>query len=259
MKKIIFLVFIIISFIIYLPITAYAGIICNDGWESSCVVEAPGCCSHHGGTAGGNDYNNYSSNYNDDSFINNLENGEYAGILTILILGIPIILGIVFNNKEKKTALQEKTKKEEEQEEIKEYYKKYLKKLWDKYLIEKSKSSETIYFDKNDRTKTKIKKLEEHKTHYFNKLEDAVKQYKLKISYIKNNSDENLNSIGKAFKQEAINSYQSILDNIYHLCVINDILAELDKSNNYLSYIKYRNTLLKDYSVFDELLSIYRK
>ena len=39
---------------ILIPITVNAGIICSDGWESSCSIPGPGCCSHHGGVGGNN-------------------------------------------------------------------------------------------------------------------------------------------------------------------------------------------------------------
>ena len=39
----------IILLILFIPLTVNAGIICSDGWESSCIVPGPGCCSHLGG------------------------------------------------------------------------------------------------------------------------------------------------------------------------------------------------------------------
>lgn len=76
MKKNKLKLLIIISILI-LPLSVNAGVICNDGWESSCIVSGPGCCSKHGGVAGGGSYtgNSYggSSNsnyhsYGDESF-----------------------------------------------------------------------------------------------------------------------------------------------------------------------------------------------
>ena len=66
MKRIIFLLMITLLF----PINVWAGIICNDGWESSCLSSGPGCCSHHGGVAGGNSYSNSYRNSYSRSYYN---------------------------------------------------------------------------------------------------------------------------------------------------------------------------------------------
>ena len=85
------------------PVTANAGIICNDGWESSCVVSGPGCCSHHGGVAGNttssSNYNNYSNNEN--SIPNNSEDTDYSGICAIITIIVLVLAGIFSENKYK--------------------------------------------------------------------------------------------------------------------------------------------------------------
>ena len=83
------------------PITANAGIICNDGWESSCVVSGPGCCSHHGGVAGNttssSNYDNYS--YSEKITSNSSENSDYSGIAIMIIIIILIFIGAFSDNK----------------------------------------------------------------------------------------------------------------------------------------------------------------
>lgn len=101
--------FLIIILLLIFPLPVNAGIICNDGWESSCEVSGPGCCSHHGGVDKGTNYeganyNSYSSN--NDSFFDRLENGEYAGELTLLILGSPIILSMIFEERDRRRQLE---------------------------------------------------------------------------------------------------------------------------------------------------------
>lgn len=96
-------IILLILFFLIIPTNVSAGIICNDGWESSCLVSGPGCCSHHGGVS---NYSNTSSNnykYSDESsgFIDDLEDEQSAGILIIVILGILILVGI-FNKDESK-------------------------------------------------------------------------------------------------------------------------------------------------------------
>ncbi len=94
MKKIIF--GLIMVFLI--PLNINAGIICNDGWESSCVVSGPGCCSHHGGVY--KSYNTYSSYNTGYSFYNNNVNSDnddnidLSGVVTLGVIGGIILLGI---------------------------------------------------------------------------------------------------------------------------------------------------------------------
>lgn len=57
----------IILILLVIPITVNAGIICSDGWESSCTVPGPGCCSHHGGVGGFSGSDNYSSSDSSNS------------------------------------------------------------------------------------------------------------------------------------------------------------------------------------------------
>ena len=95
----------LIAFLLTIPISVNAGVICNDGWESSCVVSGPGCCSHHGGVAGNSsNYSNSNRYYNSakSEFVENLENSEYAGILTLIILVLPMLIGLVSEIKESK-------------------------------------------------------------------------------------------------------------------------------------------------------------
>lgn len=84
----------IVILLILMPINISAGIICSDGWESSCTISGPGCCSHHGGVGSKVNYNN-TSYYEDETFFDKLENGDYVGIVIIIILILtPIIIGI---------------------------------------------------------------------------------------------------------------------------------------------------------------------
>ena len=54
--------FLIIILLLIFPLPVNAGIICNDGWESSCIVSGPGCCSHHGGVDSGSEHQNVNIN-----------------------------------------------------------------------------------------------------------------------------------------------------------------------------------------------------
>lgn len=81
-KKIIYL---LIIFFIVFPIKVNAGIICNDGWESSCVASGPGCCSNHGGVYNDNAYN---SSYSSSEVDSNAQ-------LYFFWLPLGIILGII--------------------------------------------------------------------------------------------------------------------------------------------------------------------
>lgn len=82
------LILLVIICICVVPVSISAGVICNDGWESSCPVSAPGCCSSHGGVAGGGTYtgNAYggssgSSNYNSGN------DGSFNEWMLILLFG----------------------------------------------------------------------------------------------------------------------------------------------------------------------------
>ena len=106
MKKVIY---VLILCLYILPITVKAGIICEDGWESSCVVSGPGCCSHHGGIA---DNDNYYSNSSSSDV-------EPVGAwFYILLFGGPCIWVLFSTLKEKfkenlnKTNPNDKNKKE---------------------------------------------------------------------------------------------------------------------------------------------------
>ena len=99
MKKIKLILFFIT--LLSIPFNINAGIICNDGWESSCSVSGPGCCSHHGGVSKSN-YNYSKSNNNDNyyndkksDFIENLKNGEYNEILTLILLIILFSIALI--------------------------------------------------------------------------------------------------------------------------------------------------------------------
>ena len=90
------LIILLILFCLIIPINVNAVIICNDGWESSCSVSGPGCCSHHGGVSNysNNSSNNYRHGDENSKFIDDLEDGKYAGTITALIVGIIIMIGI---------------------------------------------------------------------------------------------------------------------------------------------------------------------
>lgn len=102
MKKL--LIFII--FLLLIPISVNAGIMCSDGWESSCITVGPGCCSHHGGVSNRFNYNG-SSFSNGDSFVDRLTDGEYSGILILIILFVLISLDIYMTNKKDKSRHEE--------------------------------------------------------------------------------------------------------------------------------------------------------
>lgn len=98
----------LILVLLIIPFDVNAGIICNDGWESSCIVSGPGCCSHHGGVAGSSsNYANYNHYYNDgkNKVVDNSENGDYGGILTLIIslLLLPMLIGMAIGIEESKS------------------------------------------------------------------------------------------------------------------------------------------------------------
>lgn len=253
MKRIILLFFVI--FVMF-PLIVKAGIICSDGWESSCGVSGPGCCSHHGGISGGNNYN-YSTS--DDSFIDRLNDGEYAGILTLIIIFGPIVLGIYFDIKETKESKEKLEQILQERKELKNSYLKYFEEMWDKYQKDKEISVINLNLDIYNDKKEKIKYIIKEQENLTDLLKETVYKYRLRIASIKKITDENLDSVGKLAKKAAISYYKEILECIFKLCVINDVLTKLDKSNEYLTYNEYRDSLFEEYSVFKELLSIYRE
>ena len=84
----------LLMFVLVFPFNVKAGVICSDGWESSCLISGPGCCSHHGGVAGGGSH--YSNYYDEsDDFFSKLYDGEYAGVLTILFFLGLILFGVI--------------------------------------------------------------------------------------------------------------------------------------------------------------------
>ena len=87
MKKIIKLSLMVIINVCFFIIPVNAGIKCSDGWESSCLVPGPGCCSHHGGIAS----NSYSSGISNDS----------SSSMIFLILGVIAVIWF-FDNIRKK-------------------------------------------------------------------------------------------------------------------------------------------------------------
>lgn len=70
----------IVLILLIVPINVNAGIICNDGWESSCVVSGPGCCSHHGGVDFGDSFSS------DDSFFEQIDDDEALDIFGFIVL-----------------------------------------------------------------------------------------------------------------------------------------------------------------------------
>lgn len=110
MKK--FFCIMLFLLIVTFPMVVNAGIICSDGWESSCSVSGPGCCSHHGGvgksygsSSSGSSYSAYDNNYSSssysytDGYVNDSDESDGSGLLTVLILGGLGIAGVVAANK----------------------------------------------------------------------------------------------------------------------------------------------------------------
>lgn len=110
---------------ILIPITVHAGIICSDGWESSCSVPGPGCCSHHGGIPGGG--SNYSSSSSSDGFWGLL----LLGGMGLIIINIYMKIRGYFDPDYNKTYEELKSERE-----IKERYEKEgtLFKTYDEYV-----------------------------------------------------------------------------------------------------------------------------
>lgn len=225
-----------------LPITIKAGIICEDGWESSCDFPGPGCCSHHGGVAGNDEY------YDNSSSSDVKPVGAWFYILIFFV--IPIIYSIREKQKEKQ--------KERYKEELEEYYKNLLSKKWRKYLKEKEDGTGLYELEKGLTKNEKKRFLQEEQEKCYKKINHYVSEYNWAINIIKNKDDSDFGDYEKSQKQRAINSYDKIFDYIFMLCVLNDRLKDLDKTNNYLSFTRYKNQLFNEFSVFDELLSKYR-
>lgn len=243
MKKIIILILLCLC---VFPNTIKAGIICNDGWESSCPFPGPGCCSHHGGIPGGSDYSNGYSG------------GEGFGGLILIGFCFIAVIGIYQTIKEKNEQRIEIENQVREKEEIKEYYLDMLSRKWKKYLKEKEEGFGLYKFEKKISKKEKIEFLKKEKEINYKKLQDSIKKYNISLQMIKTISDDKLNDFGKQDKQNAKDSYNNIFYYIYVLGVINDRLSDLDKSIDYLSFTRYKNQLFKEFGVFDELLSKYR-
>lgn len=95
----------LIIFLLLMPMSIKAGVMCNDGWESSCEVSGPGCCSHHGGVAGGGSYNGNSYG-NSDAVREYQESEDFGDKLVvgfwIIVIGGFVILGAIVSAQEKK-------------------------------------------------------------------------------------------------------------------------------------------------------------
>lgn len=92
MQKIIVVLFLFA--LLFIPLNVNAGIRCADGWESSCTVSGPGCCSHHGGVAGSS---SSSSSYSRRNYNSYSSNDDGDGVLGYVIIGLilGILIGIV--------------------------------------------------------------------------------------------------------------------------------------------------------------------
>lgn len=89
MSKTCILILTTIIIVSIVPIDVSAGIICNDGWESSCEISGPGCCSHHGGVT---ESSNISDNYDHSK---NSEDNKFTVLLIIAIITISILVNIL--------------------------------------------------------------------------------------------------------------------------------------------------------------------
>lgn len=248
--------FLIIILLLIYPLPVNAGIICNDGWESSCIVSGPGCCSHHGGVDNGSEHQNVNIN----NYISNSDEEETSLVLILLILGLPIILGIYSNYKEKKEKEEQFRKKQEQKAIIQQEHIDYLEELWQEYLHETKQTTMNDFSIHNDvPLELKIQLLNDKKEEQYALLQNNITKYKSALSMIKNTPDDNMNEIGQSFKQEAINHYKEIFKCIFSLCVINDLLSEIDTVNKYPNFNEYRNLLFNQFGILDELLEIYRK
>lgn len=234
MKKIFnFILLIVTIFLILSPLKVRAGIICNDGWESSCSVEAPGCCSHHGGYGESDEdyYNggNYSSGNN---YSNNNNNGAIGGFLIGGVLVALIIIGIFGkepnNLDEPRTPQQQKNDKANLDKFIKE-----TNEIWQYY---NNKDIETI--------KT-LKELKEMEDKVIEKLKEDFNIYSKKI--------RKFNNEGHGYV-EVHNKLYDIKKGLCNLCKINEMLAKLDKRRKPFSYNDYLANLIEEYNILENII-----
>ena len=91
MKKILMFLIVVCLNVSFFTIPVKAGIRCSDGWESSCSVPGPGCCSHHGGVKENNNYSS-NSNYSYSNSSNSSSSDPIANLFLFLMF-----IGFIYN------------------------------------------------------------------------------------------------------------------------------------------------------------------
>lgn len=230
MKKYSFILLFAI-FLILSPLKVKAGIICNDGWESSCSVEAPGCCSHHGGY-GESDEDYYNGgNYSSDNDYSNSDNDEaIGGVLVIGGIIVFIILAIIGSNIDKPKTPEQK------------------KRINNKRLNKFIKETNERWLEYNNKEIEKIKStkyLKEKEQKVINKLKRDLVIY---TSKVKAWNIDYISSASVYF--ERVN----IMDDLCDLCKINEMLADLDKRRKPFNYSDYLADLIVEYEILENVI-----
>lgn len=151
------LILLVLICICVVPVSISAGVICNDGWESSCPVSAPGCCSSHGGVAGGGTYtgNTYggssgSSNYHSGN------DGSFNEWMLLLLFGGGFVVYYIVEQVHQSN----ETNKILEQRRIKLQQEKLMQQQREQEILEKQKRKiGTIYDSRDEYIKVLIRRL----------------------------------------------------------------------------------------------------
>ena len=232
MKKIFnFILLIVAIFLILSPLKVRAGIICNDGWESSCSVEAPGCCSHHGGY-GESDEDNYNggSYSSGNNYSNDDNDGAIGGVLVIGGIIVFIILGIVGNSLDKPKTPEQK------------------KRINNKRLYKFIKETNQRWLDYNNKEIEKLKSIKELKE----KEQKVISKLKRDlIIYTNKVNNWNIDYISSASVYfERVN----IMEDLCDLCKINEMLSDLDKRRKSFDYNDYLADLIEEYKILENVI-----
>lgn len=130
--------------LLIIPICVKAGVICNDGWESSCDFSGPGCCSHHGGVADG-------GYYEGDYYSSSSDDGVGIWFYVLLFLGLPFggyLIEEFSNRKEQRKLEEEIQRKEKERKNRERIEKARLRKIEKEKLEERKRKIGTKYNSK---------------------------------------------------------------------------------------------------------------
>jgi len=250
---------------ILIPITVNAGIICSDGWESSCSIPGPGCCSHHGGVGG----NNSNSGMTAQEFYEREEQIEATLWIGGIILFVVFIVGgnwyLKYDEKKQKKLEQEKL--DEEKRKKLEAFRQKQKML----LEEQKRKIGTIYNSKENYIKAMVKKLNNGEIHlkmindgYFkmtslyeilhnSNLINRLDAYKLLVDICVENNVEIIKSKLLSLNDLTKEELDYYVEKSKNILTVNDLVKY-----NKINFLDFVNTIEEEVKCSD-LIKIYNQ